>query len=103
MNKLTVMESACVFYSKSLKVSEIILSGWPKCTDCTDFLFCNPKIVRIVRIFCFVTLKLYGLYGFFFQIVRILSWKYTGFLIFTHFSKFFMKISKKKSRQNEVS
>ena len=51
MNKLTVMESACVFYSKSLKVSEIILSGWPKCTDCTDFLFCNPKIVRIVRIF----------------------------------------------------
>ena len=39
------------------------------------FLFCNPKIVRIVR---------------------ILSWKYTGlFLIFTHFSKFFMKISKK--------
>jgi len=31
--------------------------GWPKCTDCTDFLFCNPKIVRIVRIF--------------FQVVRI--------------------------------
>ena len=29
-------------------------TGWPKCTDCTDFLFCNPKIVRI-----------------FFQIVRI--------------------------------
>ena len=32
-------------------------AGWPKCTDCTDFLFCNPKIVRNVRIF--------------FQIVRI--------------------------------
>ena len=49
------------------------------------FLFCNPKIVRIVRIF----FKLYGLYGF-------LSWKKPGFfLIFTHFRKIFMKISKK--------
>ena len=55
-------------------------AGWPKCTDCTDFLFCNPIIVRIVRIF-------FKLYGF-------LSWKFTGFF-FTHFSKFFMKISKK--------
>ena len=90
MNKLTVMGNACVFYSKSLKVSEIILSGWPKCTDCTDFLFCNPKIVRIVRIF--------------FQIVRIFILEiHRFFLIFTHFSKFFMKISKKNSRQNEVS
>ena len=52
-------------------------------------IFFNPKIVRIVRI-CF-------------QIVRILSWKiHRFFLIFTHFSKFFMKI-KKNSRQNEVS
>ena len=38
-------------------------SGWPKCTDCSDFLFCNPKIVRNVRIFFF---KLYGLYGLIF-------------------------------------
>ena len=62
--------------------------------------------VRIVRIFYFVTLKLYGLYGFFFKLYGLygfLSWKYTVFLIFTHFSKFFMKISKKNSRQNEVS
>ena len=29
----------------------LIYSGWPKCTDCTDFYFVNPKIVRIVRIF----------------------------------------------------
>ena len=55
-------------------------------------IFFNPEIVRIVRIF----FKLYGLYGF-------LSWKYTVFFIFTNFSKFFMKISKKNSRQNEVS
>ena len=26
-------------------------AGWPKCTNCTDFFICNPKIVRIVRIF----------------------------------------------------
>ena len=61
--------------------------------------------LRIVRIFYFVTLKLYGLYGFFFKLYGLygfLSWKFTGFF-FTHFSKFFMKISKKKSRQNEVS
>jgi len=48
-----------------------LVTGWLKCTDCTDCLF--------------LTLKLYGLYGF-------LSWKIHRFFIFTHFSKFFMKI-----------
>ena len=45
--------------------------------------------VRIVRIFYFVTLKLYGmygLYGFFFKLYGaygFFSWKYTGFLKFS--------------------
>ena len=48
-------------------------SGWPKCTDCSDFLFCNPKIVRIV--------------GFFFQIVRIVRIDFFKFsLISANFS-----------------
>ena len=45
----------------------------------------NVRIVRIIRIFYFVTLKLYGL----------LSWKYTGFLNIHSFQQIFMKISKK--------
>ena len=42
--------------------------------------------VRIVWIFYFVTLKLYGmyrLYGNFFKLYGFLSWKYTGFLKFS--------------------
>ena len=55
--------------------------------------FFNPKIVRIVRI-CFQIVR----------IVRIFILENTPFfLIFTHFSKFFMKIQKKNSRQNAVS
>ena len=53
----------------------------------------------------FLTLKLYGLYGFVFKLYGLYGFypgKYTVFLNFTHFSKFFMKI-KKNSRQNEVS
>ena len=53
----------------------------------------------------FLTLKLYGLYGFVFKLYGLygfLSWKIHRFFIFTHYSKFFMKI-KKNSRQNEVS
>ena len=26
-------------------------AGRPKCTNCTDFFICNPKIVGIVRVF----------------------------------------------------
>ena len=34
-------------------------TGWPKCTDCTDYFF-NPKIVRIVRIvrICFQIVRI---------------------------------------------
>ena len=58
-----------------------LVTGWLKCTDCTDCLF--------------LTLKLYGLYGFVFKLYGLygfLSWKIHRFFIFTHFSKFFMKI-----------
>ena len=63
--------------------------------------------VRIVRIFYFVTLKLFGLYGFFFQIVRIVR----IFILEIHrfcfnfhsFQQVFHENFKKKSRQNEVS
>ena len=64
------------------ELHKYVYTGWPKCTD---FLFCDYNCTDCTD-FYFVTLKLYG----------FLSWKYTVFsLIFTHFSKFFMKISKK--------
>ena len=68
----------CTFlfcFTKTRKVS-----GWPKFTDCTDF-FCNPKIVRIVRIFIL-------------EIHR--------FLNFHSFQQIFHENFKNNSRQNEV-
>ena len=56
-----------------------ITARWPKCTDCTDF---------------FLTLKLYGLYRFFFKLYGFLSWKCTLFFL-TYFSKLWMKNFKK--------
>ena len=55
--------------------------------------------VRIVRIFYFVTLKFYGLYGFFFKLYGLygfLSWKYAGFFNFHSFQQIFHENFKKK-------
>ena len=64
-----------------------LVTGWLKCTDCTDCLFFNPKIVRIVRI-CF-------------QIVRIVRifypGKYTVFFYFHSFQQIFHENKKKFS------
>ena len=58
-------------------------TGWPKCTDCKDFIFLSLKIVWIVRIF---------------------SLEIHLFLFFlTNFSKFCIKIFEKKLCQKEVS
>ena len=72
----------------------MILSYFAPDPDNFFFICRVAKMYGLYGLF-FLTLKLYGLYGF-------LSWKiHRFFLIFTHFSKFFMKI-KKNSRQNEV-
>ena len=66
--------------------------------DVRGALLQGGQNVRIVRIFYFVTLKLYGLYGFFSNCTDCTDFypgNTPGFFIFTHFSKFFMKISKK--------
>ena len=76
------------------KVSNILFNqlipGWPKCTDCTDFFY--PKIVRIVRIV-----------RIFFSNCTDCSDLHLFYSILTRFSKWCMKIFKKKFRQNEVS
>ena len=49
---------------------------------CIYIIIQGGQNVRIVRIFYFVTLKLYGMYGFFFKLYGLygfLSWKYTVF------------------------
>ena len=49
-----------------------LVTGWLKCTDCTDCLF--------------LTLKLYGLYGFVFKLYGLygfLSWKIHRFFLFS--------------------
>ena len=51
----------CSDHQVNHRLIRITDTGWPKCTDCTDFYF--------------VTLKLYGMYGLY----GFLSWKYTGF------------------------
>ena len=53
----------CGDHQVSHRLIRITDTGWPKCTDCTDFYPGNTPV----------------------------------FKIFTHFSKFFMKISKKIS------
>ena len=64
-------------------------SGWPKCADCTDFIF-----FLVLKLYGFF-FKLYGLYG-------ILAWKYTFPPFFDSFQQICMKIFKKKSCHKEV-
>ena len=72
----------------------------------------NVRIVRIVRIDFFLTLKLYGLYGlnglygFVFKLYGLYGFypgKFTVFFNFPSFQQIFHENKKKNSRQNEVS
>ena len=66
----------------------------------------NVRIVRIVRIDFFLTLKLYGLYGFVFKLYGLygfLSWKINRFFLNFHSFQQIFHENKKNSRQNEVS
>ena len=63
-------------------------AGRPKCTNCTDFFICNPKIVRIL---------------FSSNCTDFYPGNTPFFLNFHSFQQVFHENFKNKSRQNEVS